>query len=169
MYAALRFRWLLETWLFSKYTTKGSYRLEHATCNQIFITLCNLTQNFYTCSSNSRSNVDQSALLILNKIHIGSRRPWPVSNSIYQCVCKQVRLKFFLRTFTGHTKPYKAGRICRLRFSCFARLTLKAPITTKFDCFCRLLKCFRSLSNKQCRLRSDWSSLIWVHTVCLYT
>ena len=56
-----------------------------------------------------------------------------MSNSIYQCVCKQVRL--FLRTFTGHT-----NRICRLRFSCFARLTIKAPITTKFDCFCRLLK-----------------------------
>ena len=36
-------------------------------------------------------------------------------------------------------------------------LTLKAPITTKVVCFCRLLNCFRSLSNKQCRLRSDCS------------
>ena len=33
-------------------------------------------------------------------------------------------------------------------------LTLKTPITTKVVCFCRLLKCFRSLSNKQCRPRS---------------
>ena len=32
-------------------------------------------------------------------------------------------------------------------------LTLKAPITSKFVLFCCLLKCFRSLSNKQCRLR----------------
>ena len=38
--------------------------------------------NKITGSSNSRSNIDQSALLILTKIHIGSRRPWPVSNSI---------------------------------------------------------------------------------------
>ena len=43
--------------------------------NQIFITLCNLTLYLYTCSSKSRSNIDQSALLILTKIHIGSRRP----------------------------------------------------------------------------------------------
>ena len=60
-----------------------------------------------------------------------------MSNSIYQCVCKQVR--FFLRTFTGHT-----NRICRLRFSCFARLTIKASIKTKFDCFRRLLKVFEA-------------------------
>ena len=122
----------------------------HATCNQI--TLCNLTLYLYICSSNRRSNRDQSALLILTKIHLGSSLS-------------------FLRTFTGHTNLYKAGRLCRLRFSCFARLTLKAPITTKFDCFCRLLKCFRSLSNKQCRLRSDCSytsSLIWVHSLSLY-
>ena len=89
---------------------------------------CNLTLYLYTCSSKSGSNIDQSTLLILTKIQIGSRRPWPVSNSIYQCVFKQVRL--FLRTFTGHT-----SRICRLRFTCFARLTIKEPITTKFDCF----------------------------------
>ena len=119
----------------------------------------------YTCSSNSRSNIDHSALLVFTKIHIGSRRPWPVSNSIYQSVCQKVLC--FLRTFTGYT-----NRIKRLRFSCFARLTLKAPTKTKFDCFCRLLKCLRSLSNKQCRLRSDCSyrsSLIWVRTICLYT
>ena len=51
-------------------------------------------------------------------------------------------------------------------------LTLKAPITTKFVCFCRLLKCDRSLSDKRCRLRPDCSyrsSLIWVNTVFLYT
>ena len=40
---------------------------------------------------------------------------------------------------------------------CLIKLTLKAPITTKFVCFCCLLKCFRSLSNKQCRLRPDCS------------
>ena len=57
-----------------------------------------------------------------------------MSNSIYQCVCKRVRLKFSVNVYR-HT-----NRICRLRFSCFARVTLKAPITTKFDCFCRLLK-----------------------------
>ena len=33
---------------------------------------------------------------------------------------------------------------------------------------CRLLKCFRSLVDKQCRLRSDRSYRIWVHTVFLY-
>ena len=52
------------------------------------------------------------------------------------------------------------------------QLTLKVLITTKFVCFCRRLKCLRSLTNKQCRLRSDCSyrsSLIWVHAVCLYT
>ena len=30
--------------------------------------------------------MDQTALPILTKIHIRSRRPWPVSNSMYQCV-----------------------------------------------------------------------------------
>ena len=36
-------------------------------------------------------------------------------------------------------------------------LTLKAPITTKFVCFSRLLKCLRSLFGKQCGPRSDCS------------
>ena len=61
-----------------------------------------------------------------------------------QCVCKQLRLKFSADVYQAYL-PYKAGRLCRLRSSCFARLTLKAPITTKLDCFCRLLKYFRSL------------------------
>ena len=36
-------------------------------------------------------------------------------------------------------------------------------------CFCHLLKYFRSLFDKQCRPRSDWSCLIRVHNVCPYT
>ena len=36
-------------------------------------------------------------------------------------------------------------------------LTLKTSITTKVICFCRLLKCFSSLSNKQYRPRLDCS------------
>ena len=43
-------------------------------------------------------------------------------------------------------------------------LTLKAPITTKVVCFSHLLKCLRSLYDKQCGPRSDCSyrsSLIW--------
>ena len=51
-------------------------------------------------------------------------------------------------------------------------LTLNAPITTKVVCFSRLLKCLRSLHGKQCVPRSDCSyrsSLLWVHTVCIYT
>ena len=51
-------------------------------------------------------------------------------------------------------------------------LTLKAPIASKVVCFSRLLKCLRSLYNKQCGPRSDCSyrsSLIWVHPVCFYT
>ena len=35
--------------------------------------------------------------------------------------------------------------------------TLNAPITTKIVCFSRLLKCLRSLYDKQCRPRSDCS------------
>ena len=51
-------------------------------------------------------------------------------------------------------------------------LTLKAPITTKVVCFSRLLKCLRSLYEKQCGPRSDCSyksSLFWVHAVCFST
>ena len=47
-------------------------------------------------------------------------------------------------------------------------LTLNAPIATKVVCFSRLLKCLRSLYDKQCGLRSDCSyrsSLFWVHIV----
>ena len=50
--------------------------------------------------------------------------------------------------------------------------TLNVPITTKVVCFCRLLKCLRSLFGKQCGPRSDCSyrsSLIWVLPVCFYT
>ena len=38
-------------------------------------------------------------------------------------------------------------------------LTLKALFTTKFVCFCRLLKCLRNLSNKQYRLGPHCLSL----------
>ena len=51
-------------------------------------------------------------------------------------------------------------------------LTLNAPIATKVVCFCRPLKCLRSLYGKQCGPRSDCSyrsSLFWVHTICFYT
>ena len=51
-------------------------------------------------------------------------------------------------------------------------LTLKAPIATKVVCFSCLLKCLRSIYDKQCGLRSDCSyriSLSWVHVVCFYT
>ena len=51
-------------------------------------------------------------------------------------------------------------------------LTLNAPIATKVVCFSRLLKCFRSLYDKQCGPRSDCSyrsSLFFVHAVCFYT
>ena len=54
----------------------------------------------------------------------------------------------------------------------FFALTLNAPIATKFVCFSRLLKCLRSLYEKQCGPRSDCSyrsSLFWVHAVCFYT
>ena len=37
--------------------------------------------------------------------------------------------------------------------------SLKAPVTTNVSCFCDLLKCFRSLYNKQCGLRSDCSMI----------
>ena len=45
-------------------------------------------------------------------------------------------------------------------------ISLKAQIATKVVCFSRLLKCLRSLYDKQCGPRSDCScrsSLIWVH------
>ena len=51
-------------------------------------------------------------------------------------------------------------------------LALNAPIATKIVCFSRLLKCLRSLYEKQCGPRSDCSyrsSLFWVHAVCFYT
>ena len=35
-----------------------------------------------------------SPKIIVKNIKIEFRRHWPVSNSIYQCVCKQVRLRF---------------------------------------------------------------------------
>ena len=47
--------------------------LDMTTCNQIFITLCNLTLYLYICSSNNRSNMDQSAMPILTKIHIPTK------------------------------------------------------------------------------------------------
>ena len=55
---------------------------------------------------------------------------------------------------------------------CTGILTLKAPITTKVICFSSLLKCLRSLYDKQCGPGSDSSyrsSLIWVYPVCFYT
>ena len=51
-------------------------------------------------------------------------------------------------------------------------LTLNAPIATKVVCFSRLLKCLRSIYDKQCGPRSDCSvksSLFWVHAVGFYT
>ena len=47
----------------------------------------------YLYSNNSHSNMDQSALRILTKIYILSSKPWSVSNIIYQCVCKHVRIR----------------------------------------------------------------------------
>ena len=50
-----------------------------------------------------------------------------------------------------------------------APLALKAPIAIKDVCFSCLLKCLRSLYDKQCGPRSDCSyrsSLIWVHPFC---
>ena len=35
-----------------------------------------------------------SPIINVKNIKIEFRRHWPVSNSIYQCVCKQVRLRF---------------------------------------------------------------------------
>ena len=40
-------------------------------------------------------------------------------------------------------------------------LTLNAPIATKVVCFCRLLKCLRSLYGKQCGPRSDCSYMLF--------
>ena len=54
----------------------------------------------------------------------------------------------------------------------FLSLILKTPITTKVVCFSPLLKCLRSLYDKQCGPRSDFSyrsSLFWVHAVRFYT
>ena len=51
-------------------------------------------------------------------------------------------------------------------------LTLNAPIPTKVVCFSRLLKCLKSLHDKQCGCSSDCSyrnSLFWVHAVCFFT
>ena len=45
---------------------------------------------------------------------------------------------------------------------------MQTPISTKVICFCHLLKCFKSFFDKQCRLRSAFSCMILVHTVCLY-
>ena len=69
------------------------------------------------------------------------------------------------------------GELCEITrfylhgFLSLTLLTPNAPITTKFICFSRLLKCLRSLYGKQCGPRSDcsYSSLFWVHTVCFYT
>ena len=47
--------------------------------------------------------------------------------------------------------------------SFYAILTLNAPITTKVDCFSRLLKCLRSLYGKQRGPRSDCS---YIGAVC---
>ena len=58
-------------------------------------------------------------------------------------------------------------QVCKTR-----TLTLNAPIATKVVCFSRLLKCLRSIYDKQCEPRSDCSyrsRLFWVHTVCFYT
>ena len=51
-----------------------------------------------------------------------------------------------------------ANTLSKMQIKIIAILALKTQITTKVICFCRWLKCFRrSLSNKQCRLRSDCS------------
>ena len=55
---------------------------------------------------------------------------------------------------------------------CMSTSALNAPIATKVVCYCRLLKCLRSLYDKQYGLRSDCSyrsSLFWVHAVFFYT
>ena len=50
----------------------------------------------------------------------------------------------------------QAVNIFRCGFSLvFKGLTVKAPISTKVVSFSRLLKCFRSLSSKQRRLKSE--------------
>ena len=47
--------------------------------------------------------------------------------------------------------------------------TLNAPSATKVVCFSRLLKCFRSLYDKQCGPRSDCSqSVLGPHCLLLY-
>ena len=49
----------------------------------------------------SREQFAKIIIKIVVKINVENikfefRRHWPVSNSIYQCVCKQVRLRFFV-------------------------------------------------------------------------
>ena len=67
-----------------------------------------------------------------------------------------------------HFSPVKMCTVCNGSNG----LTLNAPIATKVVCFTRLLKCLRSLYDKQCGPSSDCSyrsSLFWVHTVCFYS
>ena len=47
-------------------------------------------------------------------------------------------------------------------------LALKAPITTKVVCFPRLLKCLRSLYDKQCGPRSEEQSDLGAPCLLLY-
>ena len=86
--------------------------------------------------------------------------------SIWQKMGKKIpRAKSWLYLCLVLVQPRKHPNLAGI-------LTLKAPIATKVVCFSLLLKCLRSLYDKQCGPRSDCSyrsSLIRVHTVCFYT
>ena len=56
-------------------------------------------------------------------------------------ICSRLILVSWLDYFTAH----------------FIKRTIKGQITTKVVCFCHLLNCFKSLFDKQCRLRSGCS------------
>ena len=78
---------------------------------------------------------------------------------------------YFIRFRVSLQLKHISSYVCRQQLYSQG-LTLIELITTKVVCFCRPLKGFRNLFDKQYIPRSDGSSrssLIKVHTICFYT
>ena len=120
------------------------------------ILLSKLSFTFMACT-----NLGLGHLLLTVK-EINTQFIWATTCDFQQCRIWQCRLR---RTYAA---SFKLNSNCCLVCS----YTLNVPIATKVVCFSPLLKCLRSLYDKQCGPRSDCSyrsSLFWVHAVCFYT
>ena len=159
-------------WLGCKNQTKQANKIGYFIYGgNIFVTL--LTLFFFTdCSYNGRIYSHGSSFPSEEDRCINCT----CDNSVVECVAMNCpRMNLPCRrpiTEPGDCCPSRCpSKKCFYVVGAISILTLKVPITTNVVCFCRLLKCFRSLTSKQRRPRSDCSyrsSLIWVHSVCLY-